>query len=558
MISDLIPFYFRTLLILFVAALPFATNASTQIEFTAEEKVWLAEQHKVRVRVANVPPYMIVEPELTGVSVDYIKTIADRVGFEIELVPDEFGWKSSLDDVTGPRKHYDLLLTIRRTPDRERLLAITTDYISAPWVMYTRGDSPYYSGLDALKGKTIVVEQGFLVAELLRDTFPAIHLVEVKSSSDALFALATGQADAYVGNLAISNNLIRANHLNNLSVTAPTPFGSQSQAMAVRKDWAVLAGLIDKGFMSMTAQERMAIDQKWGVIEFKRQTDYTLVWQILAAATFIFLAFLYWNRKLASEIKLRRRTEQKLLAANERSEAATNAKNAFLANISHEMHTPLHQIIGMAQLIEFEHLTPKQIDRMGKLKTATSNLTKIIDSILEVTKFQSDKIDLPKGTIAWGQLINDSISTVRDKAAEKDIRIIVESDNLPENLIGDSSHLTQALQNYLVNAIRFSQCKTIKVRSILVEEDLESALIRFEVKDDGVGISADQQTHLFAMFEQLDNSSTRKHGGIGIGLFITKRIAQIMGGNAGCDSSEGQGSSFWFTVKLNKNSPLLQ
>jgi len=132
----------------------------------------------------------------------------------------------------------------------------------------------------------------------------------VKSSLDALLEVASGQADAYIGNLAVSNYLIRAHQLHNLAVAAPTPFGMHNQGMAVRKDWPVVAGLLDKGLATMTAEERIRIDQKWGVIEFKPQVDYTLVWQVLAAALLILLGFLYRNLKLAAEVGRRRLAEQ--------------------------------------------------------------------------------------------------------------------------------------------------------------------------------------------------------------------------------------------------------
>jgi PAS domain S-box-containing protein len=301
---------FKALLTALFWACLSAANATAPVELTAEETLWLAEKHTVRIRVGHYPPYNFSKPEVAGMAIDYITTAAARAGVRIELIPSTDDWTSGFNDVIGPRKRYDALLLAFRTPDREHYLAFTRAFLSAPWVIYTLQDSPYFSGIEALKGKVVALEAGFAIVDKLRQDFPEVKVREVKSSLDALLEVASGQADAYIGNLAVSNYLIRAHQLHNLAVAAPTPFGMHSQGMAVRKDWPVVAGLLDKGLATMTAEERIRIDQKWGVIEFKPQVDYTLVWQILGAASFILLVFLYRNRKLAAEVGRRRLAEQ--------------------------------------------------------------------------------------------------------------------------------------------------------------------------------------------------------------------------------------------------------
>jgi diguanylate cyclase (GGDEF)-like protein/PAS domain S-box-containing protein len=302
--------WFKALLTALLWACLSVANATAPVELTAEETLWLAEKHTVRIRVGHYPPYNFSKPEVAGMAIDYITTAAARAGVRIELIPSTDDWTSGFNDVIGPRKRYDALLLAFRTPDREQYLAFTRAFLSAPWVIYTRQDSPYFSCIEALKGKVVALEAGYAIVDKLRQDFPEVKVREVKSSLDALLEVASGQADAYIGNLAVSNYLIRAHQLHNLAVAAPTPFGMHNQGMAVRKDWPVVAGLLDKGLATMTAEERIRIDQKWGVIEFKPQVDYTLVWQILAAASFILLVFLYRNRKLAAEVGRRRLAEQ--------------------------------------------------------------------------------------------------------------------------------------------------------------------------------------------------------------------------------------------------------
>jgi diguanylate cyclase (GGDEF)-like protein/PAS domain S-box-containing protein len=216
------------------------------VELTKAERTWLAGKHTVRARVADYPPYMLTQPEPSGISVDYLSAIAKRFGFKVDLVPDKLGFSASVQDVMGPRQQFDVILTFTRSPEREKQFAITVDYLTAPWVVYARRDSPY---------------------------------------------------------------IIKANRLDNLVVTAPTHYGINTQAMAVRSDWPELAGLINKGIAAMPVEERNAISRKWGGVEFRPRIDFTLVWQIAVASAFIVLAFLYRNRQLAREIARRKKAE---------------------------------------------------------------------------------------------------------------------------------------------------------------------------------------------------------------------------------------------------------
>ncbi|HRZ22689.1 MAG TPA: PAS domain-containing protein [Candidatus Contendobacter sp.] len=282
------------------------------LPLTAQERAWLASNPTVRARLGDYPPYMLTTPEPAGLAVDYLNYVAKRFGFKVEFIPATTSFDIAVADVGGAHQHYDLLPTFTRTPEREQQFAITNDYLTAPWVLYARQDSPYIIGLESLAGKTIAAEKGFLVTQKLKQDFPRIRILEMITPVDALMAVATGQADGYVGNLTVSNFLVKEHRLSNLVVAAPTPYGINTQAMAVRKDWPELAGLINKGLAAMTDEERQTILQKWIGVEMRLQPDYTLVWQILVAAMLIVLAIFYWNRRLAREIVIRQRIESEL------------------------------------------------------------------------------------------------------------------------------------------------------------------------------------------------------------------------------------------------------
>jgi signal transduction histidine kinase/ActR/RegA family two-component response regulator len=529
-------------------------STAPAIDLSPAERQWLAEKHTVRARVSDYPPYMISKPAPMGMSIEYLAAIAKRIGFQVEFVPASHGWPASIQDVMGPHQHYDLLLTMNRTPEREQQFALTTDYLTAPWVIYTRNDSAYYSGLEALIGKTVATEKSYVITGKLQAGYPGIRLLEVNTSTDALLAVSTGQADAYVGNLANANYLVRANRLHNLTVAAPTPFGSHTQAMAVRKDWQVLAGLIDKGIAAMTREERSAIDQKWGVVEFRKNVDYTLVWQILAGAGLLLLGFFFWNRRLVREISLRHQTEQELLLAKDAAEAANRAKSTFLANMSHELRTPMNAIMGMTDLALRHATEPKLRDQLGKVIQASQHLLHVINDILDISKIEAERLQLEQVTFKLGEVLENLMSLIGHKVQDKGLKLRV--DLSPEvarlTLRGDPLRLGQILLNLTANALKFTAQGSITVRIRLLDDQPDEVLLRCEVADTGIGIAAEDQKRLFTAFEQADGSMTRKYGGTGLGLAISKRLVKMMGGEVGVESAVGQGSTFWFTVRLDK------
>lgn len=239
--------------------------------------------------------------------------------------------------------------------------------------------------------------------------------------------------------------------------------------------------------------------------------------------------------------------------AKDAAEAANKAKSVFLANMSHELRTPLNHIAGMAQLIRREPLSSKQIDRMDKLDYAVDHLTGLIQAILETTKLEAGKLDVAMTPVNIERLLANVAELLRGKAESKGLRLITQLEPIPADLLGDTIQLQAALVNYVDNAIRFTDTGNVTVSVHAIEESAGQVLLRFEVEDTGIGIEPDVLPRLFAIFEQGDNSSTRKYGGTGLGLAMTKKIARLMGGDAGCRSTLGQGSTFWFTARLKAN-----
>ena len=241
-----------------------------------------------------------------------------------------------------------------------------------------------------------------------------------------------------------------------------------------------------------------------------------------------------------------------LSEAKEAAEAASIAKSTFLANMSHEIRTPLNAITGMAHMIRRGGLTPDQAERLEKLEAASTHLLNIINAILEISKIEAGKFELETSAVKIEAIIGNVASMIHDQMHSKGLRLSTDIAPLPANLLGDPTRLQQALLNYAFNAVKFTERGGVALRVTLLDEDLTSAQLRFEVADTGIGVAPDTLAKLFSAFEQADNSITRKYGGTGLGLAITRRLARQMGGNAGADSTPGVGSTFWFTVRLAK------
>jgi len=243
---------------------------------------------------------------------------------------------------------------------------------------------------------------------------------------------------------------------------------------------------------------------------------------------------------------------QELDEARTAAEMASKAKSQFLANMSHEIRTPLGAISGMSRLVRREPLSPNQLSHLDKLETAASHLNSTINDILDLSKIEAGKFDLLDEPLQLDHLIADVIDMCHEHAKEKNLQITGSADPLPPLLYGDPTRLRQALLNYLGNAVKFTEAGTIRLHAKAIEESDDDVLILFEVQDTGIGIEKDKLDKLFQAFEQADSSTSRQYGGTGLGLVITKKLAQAMGGDAGVTSSLGMGSTFWLTARLRK------
>ena len=292
----------------------------------------------------------------------------------------------------------------------------------------------------------------------------------------------------------------------------------------------------------------------WGFKIFFRGEQYTITSDRMQMVDLLFSSFenaVQKNQELENAIRELKATQEELALAKEAAEKANQAKSLFLANMSHDIRTPMNGIIGMTDLCLDTKLTDEQKEYLGMVKTSADSLLSLLNDILDFSKIEGDMLELEQIDFNLNNAVEDTVKSLAYLAHNKGLELACRIHrNVPVALVGDPGRLRQVIVNLAGNSLKFTEKGEVVVEVKLEDEGEDDVLLHFLVRDTGIGIPREKQEKIFEAFSQADESTTRQYGGTGLGLSISSKLAAMMGGKIWVESEQGAGSTFQFTARF--------
>lgn len=540
-------------IILLTMLVPVCSAATLETKLTEAEKEFIKTHPVIRLGIdPKFIPYEFIDTDGTykGIAADYLKLISERTGLQFE-VEKNLTWEQA--HKKGVQKQLDALPCVGKTKERERYFLFSDSYYLFQRVLFINENNTHIKSFADLANRSVAVQVNSSHHGYLKHAAPNTTLNLYNTVEAALKAVADGTEEAFVGNLATSSYLAKANGITNLKYLKMETDETQFLYIAVRNDWPILVGILNKALADISEAEKIEINNRWIGVEHK--TDYTRVIKIAgiigAVVAIIFAVSAYWIIRLKNEVKVRKQVEAQLKIAKEEAEYANHIKSTFLARMSHEIRTPLNAIAGITYLIKKTDVTSMQKKYLDKITRSAHDMLCIINDILDFSKIEAGKVDLEKASFNLDDMLQHIISILAYRIEEQNIGFSIERDpRLPMLFMGDRKRIQQILLNLVNNAVKFTEDGKVAVAARLVAKVKNCYRIEFSVQDTGIGMSSEQLKQVFTPFSQADASICRRFGGTGLGLSIVKHLVELMGGSIEASSAVGEGSTFKVQLTL--------
>jgi len=504
------------------------------ILFNSKEIEFLNNKKQITMCVdPNWTPFEKIEDgQHIGMAADFMKLFSKTIGVDIVLVKTD-SWSESLDFARD--RKCDILSLAMETPKRKTFMNFTAPYLKVPLVLVTKTNIPFVDDFKSVieAKESISITKDYAYVEILKTKYPNLKLVEVENLDEGLKLVRQGKVFGHIDTLISVSYAFQKDFLTELKISAKFD-ESWNLGIGVRNDNLILLDIFEKAVANISQEDYQKIFNKWVAIKYEKGVDYALVWKVGIFAFIFIVLMLYWIRRL-------NRLNLELDIAKRKAEDAVNAKANFLANVSHEVRTPMNAILGMLYVLKRTHLDSKQLEYTNKIESASNILLRLINDILDFSKMEAKKLQLHNVSFNLKSLLFELNNIISVKAIEKSLKFSISIDeNVPKELYGDSLRLMQILINLTSNAVKFTESGFVKLEISKVEGNV----FRFIISDSGIGIESKQISKLFESFTQADESTTRKYGGTGLGLAISKQLVNLLGGTIHIESQLGIGTEF--------------
>lgn len=549
-------------------------------QLSDEEKAWVARHPLVRVAVIDgYAPMTFIDDDgnYRGITIDVLAQIRLRTGlsFEIREASNVNQLKQMVSDGEA-----DMIGALTPSSDRKQLLMFTRPYMTNAFVMVVRQQNggPNQplppTSLSEMQGKRLAVIEGTGMIEKIRNLYPQIQLVMADNATDVLTMLQKGQADAALNTLVNSEYQIARFYRNSLRITSTIGSAPAYLSFAVPTSDPTLLSILDKVLLSIPPDELDVIGNLWrpnnmvAADNFWRENRTAIVTAVAFALALLLVSF-FWASWLRRQVKLKERAQKalndqlalrkKLLSelnlAKDQAEEANRAKTSFLSTMSHEIRTPLNAIIGMLEM-SIKAAEEQKVDRqaLDVAFNSANGLVELVGDILDIARIESGKLELNLEPANLRAITESVIRVFNGLALQKGLTLVLRlNDDSDCDVNIDPLRYKQILSNLIGNAIKFTAVGSVVV-TVAVEPlaDGENCEIVAEVRDSGIGISADDLQKLFAPFMQVGDHAPRVRQGTGLGLVISKTLCEKMGGSIDIESQPGLGTKVTARVQVQR------